>query len=57
MNAYKGGKEEIGLFSLNPAGTNIPVEKGTYLDLISDKEVVSDGTVFVTYPRLLSRKD
>lgn len=57
VNAYKGGKEEIGLFSLNPAGTNIPVEKGTYLDLISDKEVVSDGMVFVTYPRLLSRKD
>ena len=56
-NGYKDGKEEIGLFSLNPAGVAVPVEQGKYKDLISNKEIVSEGKVFVTDPRILVKED
>ncbi len=57
VNGFRGGKEEIGLFSLNPAGVRIPVEKGNYKDLISSKEIISNGNLLVSDPRILVKED
>ncbi len=56
-NCFEDDYVEWGIFNLSSKPLSVPFEEGTYIDLLSGKEVVSNGYLSSTLPMILRKKN